>query len=134
MFYSCLALLIAFLVDFLSIQAQTSLDKDLVILVLRHQLRLLQRHQKSKSDCSRFEKLLLAILAAKLKTLFEHGSKRLDRCLLLLKPETVLKWHRELVRRKWTVHSLRKRGRPRIAPELEALVVRLARENPRWGT
>ena len=97
MFYSWLTLLVAFLVDLLSVQSKTDLDKDLEILALPHQLRLLQRQQKSKPRCSRFEKLLLA---AKLKTLFEHGSNRLDHCLLVFKPETVLKWHRELVRRK----------------------------------
>ena len=98
MFYSWLTLLVAFLVDLLSVQSKTSLAKDLEILALPHQLRLLQRQQKSKPRCSRFEKLLLAV--AKLKTLLEHGSNRLDHCLLVFKPETVLKWHRELVRRK----------------------------------
>jgi putative transposase len=134
MFYSLLTLLVAFLVDLLSTHSKTSVDKDLEILALRHQLRLLQRHQKSKPRRSRFEKLLLAVLAVKLKALLEHGSNHLDQCLRLFKPETVLKWHRELVRRKWTVRSIRKRGRPQISPELEALVIRLARENRRWGT
>lgn len=134
MFYSMLALLVAFPVDLWSIQSKTSVDKDLEILALRHQLRLLQRHQKSKPHCARFAKLLHAILAVKLKARLEHGSKRIDQHLLLFQPETVLKWHRALVRRKWTVRSARKPGCPRISPELEVLVVRLARENPRWAT
>ncbi len=53
--------------------------------------------------------------------------------MLLFKPETVLRWHRELVRRKWTVARRRPGGRPPIPAELEALIVRLAGENPRWG-
>ena len=133
MVYSILTLLVAFLVDCWSIHSKTSLDKDRQILALRHQLRLLQRHQKPKPHCSRFEKLLLAVLAVRLKTRLEHGSNRLNQCLLVFKPETVLKWRRELVRRKWTIRSPRKRGRPRISPELEALILRMARENPRWG-
>ena len=112
---------------------KNTVDKDLEILALRHQVRLLQRHRKSKPRCACFEKLLLAVLAVKLKARLEHGSKRLDQYLLLFKLQTVLKWHRALVRRKWTVRSARKPGRPRISPEPELLVVRLARENPRWG-
>jgi len=50
-------------------------------------------------------------------------------CLLLIKPKTVLKWHRELVRRKWTFQRATSGGRPRIDGELETLIVRLAREN-----
>lgn len=53
------------------------------------------------------------------------------RPVLIFSPETVLRWHRELVRRKWTFKV--SAGRPRITPELEGRVLQLARENPRWG-
>ncbi len=53
--------------------------------------------------------------------------------VLLFKPATLLKWHRELVRRKWTCTQRRSAGRPAITPELEALILRLAKENPTWG-
>jgi transposase len=52
----------------------------------------------------------------------------------LFKPDTGLKWQRELVRRKWTFCSTQKRGRPKTLPERESLVVRLASENVPWGT
>jgi putative transposase len=58
---------------------------------------------------------------------------QLDQYLLLFKPDTILKWHRELVRRKWTYRRAKPGGRPTIPSEVEALIVRLARENARWG-
>lgn len=52
---------------------------------------------------------------------------------MLFKPGTVLRWHRELVRRKWTFRQDNGTVRPPVAAELQELIVRLARENPRWG-
>src|SRR5439155_26831591 len=53
---------------------------------------------------------------------------------LLVKPETVLGWHRALVRRKWAAYSRRpRRGRPPISAESRRLILRMARENPGWG-
>jgi hypothetical protein len=51
----------------------------------------------------------------------------------ILTPATLVRWHRELVRRKWTDKRRRARGRPPFDPETRALIVRMARENPRWG-
>jgi hypothetical protein len=50
---------------------------------------------------------------------------------LIVQPTTLLRWHRDLVRRRWTYPH--RRGRPTIAAELRALVLRLAKENSTWG-
>jgi putative transposase len=63
--------------------------------------------------------------------LFKRSSRR-GRRRLALTPQTLLRWHRELVRRKWTQPAGRT-GRPPLDAEVQALVLRLARENPRWG-
>ena len=52
----------------------------------------------------------------------------------LVEPETILVWHRELVRRKWAAFGRRRPvGRPRLEPKLRQLILRMAQENPRWG-
>ncbi len=61
------------------------------------------------------------------------GRKALHELGTIFTPETLLRWHRELVARKWTFVERRSPGRPRIRGELVALVVRMARENRGWG-
>ena len=83
--------------DILSVLRQSEREQAIEVLLLRQQLRIVERKQKRPPRVSRWEKLTLAVLAARLK-----GRDRLTEVMLLFKPETVLKWHRELVRRKWT--------------------------------
>ncbi len=125
--------LVMFLVDLVTVTRRTDRDKDVEILLLRHQLPLLQRERPQPPRLSRWEKLTLAVLTAKLTHLAAGPRTRLDQVLFLFKPETVLKWHRELVRRKWTIRRRHAGGRPAVAAEVEALVLRLARENAGWG-
>src|SRR5919199_6735710 len=103
MLWCVLLHLLGFLVDLLTPPRGTDRDKDLEILLLRHQLRLLQRERPRPPRLSRWEKVTRAVLTAKLAHLTAGPRGRLDQVLLLFKAETVLKWHRELVRRKWTV-------------------------------
>ncbi len=133
MLWALLTHLVGLVVD-LAVGARRTADaKDLQIALLRHQLRLLQRRSSKLPRLSRWEKLTLAILATKLSRLTTNPRALLARAVLLVQPETVLRWHRELVRRKWTYRRRRAGGRPPLAAEVEALLLRLAAENPRWG-
>ena len=58
---------------------------------------------------------------------------RRHHAFLIVKPDTVLRWHRQRIRRHWTQTPAPQRGRPPIDPQLRTLTVRLANENPNWG-
>ncbi len=133
MLFFLLAHVWAVLLDLMWLGRQSRQDKDLEILLLRQQLRILQRKQRHAPRISRWEKFMLFVLARTLTTMTNSARGRLGQVMLVFKPETLLKWHHELVRRKWAFKTGSPRGRPSISPELEALIVRLARENPTWG-
>ena len=113
--------LVMFLVDLVTVTRRTDRDKDVEILLLRHQLQLVQRERPRSPRLSRWEKLTLAVLTAKFAHLTAGPRTRLDAVLLLFKPETVLKWHRELVRRKWTIRHPKAGGRPAVAAAIASL-------------
>ena len=95
------------------------------VLALRRQVQVLERQIK-RVRWSPGDRLLLAALRERIPPSAWAG--------LLVKPETVLGWHRELVRRKWAAYRRRpRRGRPPTSEECRELIVRMARENPRWG-
>ena len=108
-------------------------EKDLQIALLRQQLRILERKSKTKPRLSRPEKLMLVTFATRLKAQTQRFHEALGEALLLVQPDTLLKWHRQLVRRKWTFQHPHRGGRPRLERDVEALIVRIARENPRMG-
>jgi putative transposase len=96
---------------------------ELEILVLRHELSILRRQVRQP----RFEPHDRLLLAALSRVLPGRGWSA-----FLVRPETLLLWHRRLVARRWT-YPHRKPGRPPIASDVRELVVRLARENSSWG-
>jgi putative transposase len=130
MIWSLIAQGVMLVLDLLTLRYSVNKDKALEVLVLRQQIRILERRVGKPVRPSRVEKLLLALPAVHIKERTREGRKWLNDCILLFQPATVLKWHRELVKRKWTFQQRAKVGRPRIAAELEALIVRLANENP----
>src|SRR5213078_3596290 len=96
--------------------------KDVELVLLRHQLSVLARQQR-RPRLRPADRAFIAALARLLPHRRRHG--------LVVTPATLLRWHRELVRRKWTYP--RRPGRPPTGRALRELVLRLARENPGWG-
>jgi putative transposase len=104
-------------------------SKDLEILTLRHQITVLQRQLGEQR--LRFDPSDRALLAALLHQLPRDGLRGLR---LLVSPDTVLRWHRNLVAHRHAAMSRPNRpGRPRTLRSIRVLVLRLARENPQWG-
>ncbi|MCW2887585.1 MAG: hypothetical protein JWL58_4447 [Streptosporangiaceae bacterium] len=102
-------------------------DKDTEILALRHQIAVLERQLGEHKV--RFTSADRAFLAALLHHLPLEALRRLR---LLVRPDTVLRWHRDLIARRHAARSKRA-GRPRTVRSIRALVLRLVRENPNWG-
>ena len=102
--------------------------KTAEILILRHQLAVLQRRQPRRPKLNWADRALLATLLSVIPKARRH------RLQLLVTPATILRWHRDIIRRRWATRSMRgKTGRPAIRRNIRALVLRLARENPDWG-
>jgi len=97
--------------------------KDAEILVLRHQLAVLRR-QVAGPRFTWSDRALVALLAGLVPR--EHWRS------FLVSPQTILGWHRSLVKKRWT-YPHRRPGRPGLAKETVELICRLGRENPRWG-
>jgi putative transposase len=98
------------------------------ILILRHQLAVLQRRQPRRPNLNWADRALLAALLSVIPKARRHGLR------LLVIPDTIVRWHRDIVRRRWAARSkCGKTGRPATRQNIKALVLRLARENPEWG-
>jgi hypothetical protein len=98
--------------------------KDVELLVLRHQLVVPGRQQRRPSPLRPADRAFLAALTRVLPQQRRRG--------LIVTPQTLLRWHRELVRRKWA-QPRRSPGRPAVDDRIRQLVVRFARDNPGWG-
>src|ERR1039458_58363 len=102
--------------------------KTAEILILRHQLAVLQRRQPRRPSLNWADRALLAALLGLIPKARRRGLR------LLVTPDTILRWHRDIVRRRWANRSKRGRtGRPATPRNIKALVLRLARENTEWG-
>ncbi len=108
-------------------------EKTIELLLLRQQLLILRRHQSRGPVISRGEKFILLTLIEPMLRRTGLQKTRLEQMLLIFKPETLLRWHRELVRHQWTFANAPKSpGRPSTDPQLVQLILQLARDN-RWG-
>ena len=98
------------------------------ILILRHQLAVVQRRQPRRPNVNWADRALLAAPLGVIPKARRQGLR------LLVTPDTILRWHRHMVRRRWAARSMRgTAGPPVTRRNIRALVLRLARENPGWG-
>ena len=105
------------------IEARASREAE--ILVLRQQLLVLSRKSSARLRLQNIDCLKLVWLSRLFPSLLD--------AIIIVKPETVLRWHRRGFRAYWRWKSWRPGGRPRIDRELQALIRRMSRENPTWG-
>src|ERR1022692_5228688 len=121
-------LLITRVASWLRLSQRQETWKTAEILILRHQLAVLQRHQPRRPNLNWADRALLATLLRVIPKARRRGLR------LLVTPDTILRWHRNILRRRWAAQSSRgKTGRPATSRNIKALVLRLARENTEWG-
>jgi putative transposase len=112
------------LLELVALRRGSEREKEIEILLLRHQLHVLER-QVGRPQLTQADRALLAAFSRMLP-------RQTWRRSLFVKPATLSRWHRELVARRWT-YPHRRPGRPPTPAEVRELVVRLAHENPSWG-
>jgi putative transposase len=117
--------LLRLLLDLLLVRFSAASIRDAELLALRHEVRVLRRQTKRVAWRSG-DRLIVAALSRCLPRPEWH--------VFPVRPEPLLRWHRALVRRRWAAFGRRRGpGRPPLPTDVVDLVVRLARENPRWG-
>jgi putative transposase len=122
-FLSLVYLALRFVLQVLLLSLRSEEFKELEIVVLRHELAVVRR-QVARPSVQPADRAFLAA-----------ASRLLPRARwrsFFVTPDTLVRWHRDLVRRRWT-YSRQRCGRPELAKEIRDLVLRLARENPRCG-
>ena len=121
-------LLITRAVAWLRLSRREEAWKTTEILMLRHQLAVLQRRQPRRPKLNWADRALLAALPGVIPKARHQGLR------LLVTPDTIVRWHRDIVRHHQAARSTRGRtGLPATRRNIQALVRRLARENPGWG-
>jgi putative transposase len=116
-------LMLVRMLSWLVLLARSDAAKDAEILVLRHEVAVLRRTNQ-RPTLTWIDRAFITALARLLPTQLRQ--------LRLVSPRTLLRWHAQLVARRWT-YPRRQPGRPSIAQSVRALILRIARENPTWG-
>ncbi len=116
-------LMLVRVLSWLALLARSDAAKDVEILTLRHEIAVLRRNN-CRPGLTWPDRAVLSALSRLLPPPLRQ--------LRLVSPRTLLRWHAQLVARRWS-YPRRPSGRPPTAPALQALMLRMARENPRWG-
>ena len=106
-------------------------DKTIEVLLLRQQLLIMRRHQKRGPSISQGEKFILITLVEGVCCVGHAQKARLEQLVLIFKPDTLLAWHRRLVKWKWTYKNIP--GRPSTKDAVKRLIVQMKTENRLWG-
>jgi putative transposase len=118
--------LVRCLFGLLAVLVRSDLSKDAELLVLRHENHVLRRQLSGRLRWDHADRLWLAALSRLV-------SRRRWLEVFPVTPATILRWHRDLVARRWDYTSRRRPGRPSTVTSVKTLVVRMARENTAWG-
>ena len=130
MFWYYVHMLVMLVWDGLCLSRMSAHEKTIEVLLLRQQLLILRRHQKRGPSLNHTEQLVLISPVENVCHLGHAQKARLEQLVLIFKPETLIRWHRDLVRKKWTFANTPKGlGRPATDAEIIQLILRLAREN-----
>jgi len=113
------------ILGWMALLARSDLAKDTEILVLRHQVAVLQRHVKTPRPCWA-DRAILTALARLIP------SKQRSHLRLIVSPRTLLRWHADIVKRHWC-YPHRRPGRPAVQRTVRDLVLEMACDNPVWG-
>ncbi len=120
---SLLYAVVRLLLDLALLRCRSGTTRDLELLALRHEVRVLRRRTR-RITWHPGDRLVLTALSRCLP--------RPDWLVFPVRPETLLRWHRELVRRRWAVFGRRRgAGRPPLPAASRDLILQLAQENPR---
>jgi putative transposase len=121
-------LLITRAASWLRLSRRDEARKTAEILILRHQLAVLRRRQPRRPKLTWADRSLLVTLLGVMPKARRRGLR------LVVTPDMILCWHRDIVRRRWAARSMRgKTGRAATRWNIRALILRLAREHPEWG-
>ena len=114
------------LLGLLAVLVRSDLSKDAELLMLRHENQVLRRQLGGRLRWDHADRVWLTALSRLV-------NRRRWAEVFPVTPATILRWHRDLVVRKWDYTSRRRLGRPSTGTSVKTLVVRVARENPAWG-
>jgi putative transposase len=118
--------LVRCLFGLLAVLARSDLSKDAELLVLRHENQVLRRQLTGRLRWDHVDRVWLAALSRLV-------SRRRWPEVFPVTPDTILRWRRDLIARKWDYASRRRPGRPSTGTSVKTLIIRMARENPAWG-